>query len=222
MGGWLGVWLIVNYADNKGYDYPLIRMKYLLLLVIAPFILAETVVQAHYFLGLEPEVITSCCGALFSLQGTSVAADIIAFPRVPLEIIYAATMILLLAWGLYAYRRSQGGYVFAASTFLAFLISMVSFISFISIYIYELPTHHCPFCVLQQEYFFIGYLYFLTLLAGTITGLGVGILNPYRQAASLQGILPGIQQKLILASLIFFGAFTAMAVFQIIFSNLRM
>ncbi|MDD5642288.1 MAG: hypothetical protein PHX53_11610 [Syntrophales bacterium] len=217
-----GTWLIVNYTDNKGYDYPLIRMKYVLLLVIAPFILAETVVQAHYFLGLEPEVITSCCGALFSVQGASVAADIIAFPRVPLEIIFAATMILVLAWGLYSYRTGQGGYVFAAAAFLAFLISLMSFISFISIYIYELPTHHCPFCVLQQEYFFIGYLYFLTLLAGTITGLGVGILNPYRQTASLQGILPGIQQKLILASLIFFGSFTAIAVLQIIFSNLRM
>ena len=217
-----GIWLIVNYTDNKGYDYPLIRMKYVLLLVIAPVILGETIIQAYYFFGLEPEVITSCCGALFSAQGASVAADIIAFPRVPLEIIYTATMLLLLGWGIFSYRTGRGKYVFTASAFLAFLIAMVSFISFISIYIYELPTHHCPFCVLQQEYFFIGYLYYLTLLAGTITGLGVGILNPYRQTASLQGIIPGIQQKLILATLIFFGSFTALAVFQIVWSNLKM
>ena len=27
-----GFWLILNYADNQGYDYPLIRVKYILLL----------------------------------------------------------------------------------------------------------------------------------------------------------------------------------------------
>lgn len=217
-----GLWLIVNYTDNKGYDYPLIRMKYALLLVIAPLIVAETVVQAKYFFGLEPEVITSCCGALFSSQGASVAADIIAFPQGPLELVFGATMVLLLGLGVFVYRTGRGGYFFAAAAFLAFLVSMASFISFISIYIYELPTHHCPFCVLQREYFFIGYPYFLTLLGGAITGLGVGLLHPYRETGSLKGILPGIQQRLILFSLIFFVSFTAMAVLQIIFSNLTM
>ena len=28
-----GVWLVVNYADNQGHDYPLVRMKYSMLLV---------------------------------------------------------------------------------------------------------------------------------------------------------------------------------------------
>jgi hypothetical protein len=31
-----GVWLILNYTDSQGRDYPLIRRKYSLLLVIAP------------------------------------------------------------------------------------------------------------------------------------------------------------------------------------------
>ena len=46
-----GVWLIVNYCDNRGYDYPLIREKYILLLLITPLILAEAVMQAGYFGG---------------------------------------------------------------------------------------------------------------------------------------------------------------------------
>ena len=36
-----GLWLILNHADNLGHDYPLLRAKYLLLLIIAPFVLAE-------------------------------------------------------------------------------------------------------------------------------------------------------------------------------------
>ncbi|MDD5245336.1 MAG: hypothetical protein PHU49_15115, partial [Syntrophorhabdaceae bacterium] len=34
-----GVWLILNYTDNKAVDYPLIKKKYLFLLVIVPFII---------------------------------------------------------------------------------------------------------------------------------------------------------------------------------------
>lgn len=60
-----GVWLILNYVDNKAYDYPIIKKKYLLLLIMTPFLLAETTLQTNYFLRLRPDVITSCCGTLF-------------------------------------------------------------------------------------------------------------------------------------------------------------
>ena len=217
-----GVWLIVNYTDNQGYDYPLIRMKYFLLLIIAPLILAETFVQANYFFGLEPEVITSCCGALFSAKAGNVTADIISFPPRTMEIAFFATMLLLSALGIVNYRTGKAGYVFAVTAFLAFLIAVASFISFISIYIYELPTHHCPFCVLQQEYGCIGYPLFLALLGGAQAGMGVGILTPYRETGSLKGIVPGIRKKLILFSLICYAAFTVTIIYKIIFSNLKM
>jgi hypothetical protein len=216
-----GLWLIVNYTDNKGYDYPLIRMKYVLLLIIAPLILAETVVQAKYFFGLNPEVITSCCGALFSANANNVAADILAFPPRPLEIAFTGNMLLLLGWGIFSYRTGKGGYFFAVTAFLAFIISIAAFISFISTYIYELPTHHCPFCVLQREYGYIGYPLFLALLGGAQAGLGVGILTPYRDTGSLQGTLPAMQKKLILISLIAFASFTMISLYQMVVSNLK-
>ncbi len=31
-----GLWLIINYTDNKAHDYPLIKIKYGLLLFITP------------------------------------------------------------------------------------------------------------------------------------------------------------------------------------------
>ena len=36
-----GLWLVINYADNQAYDYPLIRGKYVLLLILAPLVLTE-------------------------------------------------------------------------------------------------------------------------------------------------------------------------------------
>jgi hypothetical protein len=216
-----GLWLIVNYTDNQGYDYPLIRTKYVLLLIIAPLILAETIVQANYFFGLDPEVITSCCGALFSTQSSSVAAEIIGFPPRPMEIVFFVTMLLLLGGGIFSSRTGKGGYVFALTACLAFLISIASFISFISVYIYELPTHHCPFCVLQQEYGCIGYPLFLALLGGEQAGLGVGIMTPYAEIGSLKEILPALQKKLVLLSLICYTLFTVIITYKIIFSNLK-
>lgn len=217
-----GVWLIVNYTDNQGYDYPLIRMKYILLLIIAPLILGESVVQAKYFFGLEPEVITSCCGALFSAKAGNVAADIIGFPRWPMATAFFATMPLLLAWGIFSYRTGRGGYVFAFAAFMAFVISVAAFISFISPYFYELPTHHCPFCVLQQEYGCIGYPLFLALLGGAQAGLGAGVLTPYLGTGSLKETLPAILKKLVVISLICYAFFTIITIYEIIFSNLKM
>ena len=113
-----GLWLIINFADNRGYDYPLIKVKYLLLLVIAPLILTETIIQAKYFLGLNPEVITSCCGSLFTADTKGVASEIISWPRPVMEITFYAAMIGALALGVVFYRTGAMGYGFSAADFL--------------------------------------------------------------------------------------------------------
>jgi len=217
-----GLWLIINFTDNRGFDYPLIKVKYLLLLIITPLILAETIMQSNYFLGLNPEVITSCCGSLFTADTKGVASEIVSLPRSVMEIAFYGTMMGALVLGAVFYRTGKMGYGFSAAISVTFLISIASFISFISIYFYELPTHHCPFCILQKEYGYIGYFLYLLLLAGGLTGMGVGLLMPFRQMPSLKETLPAIQKHLTLISVICYLSFTAIATFQIIFSNLKM
>jgi hypothetical protein len=217
-----GLWLILNFADNRGYDYPLIKPKYLLLLVMTPLILTETIIQAKYFLGLNPEVITSCCGSLFTADTKGVASEIVSFPRLVMEILFYAAMAGSLVLGVVFYRTGAMGYGFAAAVLATLVISIASVISFISIYFYELPTHHCPFCILQKEYGYIGYLLYLLLLAGGLAGMGVGLLMPFRQIPSLKAALPAIQKHLALTSISCYLFFTAIATYQIIFSNLKM
>jgi hypothetical protein len=217
-----GLWLIINYTDNRGFDYPLIKVKYLLLLIITPLILAETIMQSNYFLGLTPEVITSCCGSLFTADTQGVASEIISWPRPVMEIVFYAAMMGALALGAVFYRTGKLGYGFSAVIALTFLISIASFLSFFSIYFYELPTHHCPFCILQKEYRYIGYFLYLLLLLGGLTGMGVGLLMPFRQRPSLKETLPGIQKHLTLTSVICYLSFTVIATYQIIVSNLKM
>ena len=214
-----GLWLIVNLVDNRGYDYPLIKKKYAFLLILTPLILTETVLQTGYFLGLTPNIITSCCGSLFSTGEKSLTSDIIAFPIIPMKVTFYLTMGLTLTSGLFFLLRNKGAYLFACFSGLTFLVSIASILSFISVYFYELPTHHCPFCILQREYHYIGYPLYLTLFGGTISGIGVGVLMSFRNIKSLAGILPSIQRKLVVVSLISFLVFAGLVTCTLLFSN---
>ena len=49
-----GIWLILDAADSRAWDYPLIRTKYRLLLGLSPVLLIGATLQASYLLALEP------------------------------------------------------------------------------------------------------------------------------------------------------------------------
>ena len=214
-----GLWLILNHADSGGYDYPLLRAKYRFLLVLAPLVVAEAVLQGLYFLNLEPDVITSCCGSLFSSENAGVAAEIASLPAMPMMGAFYSVMALTLIAGVWSYRSGKGGWLFPVLSGIAFFVSTAAVISFISLYFYELPTHHCPFCILQKEYHYIGYPLYIFLLAGTVTGLGTGVLLPFRNIASLSGTLPALRRRLTLISVLCYILFSAIASWPILFSS---
>ena len=217
-----GLWLILNYADNRAYDYPLIKKKYLLLLIVTPMILAEMVLQASYFLALHPNIITSCCGSLFSTGEAGLASEMASLPIIPMKIVFYLGMGLTTAAGFYFYRKGKGGYVFSAMSAVTLLVSIISLISFISLYFYELPTHHCPFCLLQREYGYIGYPLYLALFGSTVSGIGVGVLMPFRNLQSLTEIIPPMQRKLTLISLVLSLIFIIVVTYRIVFSDFRL
>ena len=211
-----GAWLIVNYADNRGRDYPLIRLKYGFLLVLAPIVLIETAAQAAYFGGLKADVITSCCGSLFSSASSGVASELAALPSSPTRIAFYSTVAALVVAASWFRRRAVGGYVVSGLSVLAFVVSIAAIISFISLYIYELPTHHCPFCILQREYHFVGYPMYALLFIGVIAGLGLGLLYHQRQTPSLASVLPSLTRRLALVAMACFGLFAAISTYVMV------
>lgn len=217
-----GVWLIINFTDNKAHDYPLIKAKYLLLVMMAPFLLAEAIVQSIYLLELKPNIITSCCGILFSAGSENVVGELIALPRKLSQIVFGASIALTLAFGLYFYTTQKGAYLFSITSVVTFVFSIIALISFISIYFYELPTHHCPFCILQKEYGYVGYALNSTLLLGAVFGLGVGALAPFRKIKSLNDSLPLIQKRLCFMSMLLYFGFSLITALGILLSNLSL
>lgn len=215
-----GLWLLMNYIDNRGYDYPLIRKKYSFLLIIAPLIVLEAILQANYFLRLRPDIITSCCGTLFSIGEKTLVSEIVALSGAPMKFIFYGSMALNCAAGVFFYRRGRGGYFFSVLSAVTFVVAILSILSFISLYFYELPTHHCPFCILQGEYGYIGYPLYLSLFGGGIAGIGSGALTHFKVIRSLAEIVPAVQRRLIMISLVLFLLFTVLVTYKMISSNL--
>jgi hypothetical protein len=203
-----GVWLIINHVDTRGYDYPLIKTKYGLLNILAPLILLEAVLQFAYFLNLKADVITSCCGSLFSSDKHSIAGEIAGLPNGPMQLAFFGMMLVTVAAGVLFYVKGKGGYLFSFLSSLTFVVAAASLVSFICLYFYELPSHHCPFCILQKEYGYVGYALYATLLGGGVCGLGVGALMPFISHPSLSRVIPLIQRRLALVTLALYLLFT--------------
>lgn len=217
-----GVWLIVNHVDTRGYDYPLIRAKYGLLNILVPLVLLEGLFQFLYFLNMKADVITSCCGSLFSTDKHGIASDIAGLPPFPMQLAFFGGMAATVASGMYLYRSGRGDRLFSIISSLNFLISAAALVSFICLYFYELPTHHCPFCILQREYGYIGYLLYATLLGGAICGLGAGALAPFGSLPSLSAVIPTIQRRLVLATILLYSLFTLITVARMLTTSFRL
>ncbi|PKN19129.1 MAG: hypothetical protein CVU71_10145 [Deltaproteobacteria bacterium HGW-Deltaproteobacteria-6] len=217
-----GLWLIVNHVDNQARDYPLIRKKYAMLLGLSPLIIAEAVFQWLYFSGMKADVITSCCGSLFNSGQTGVGSEITALPVVSAMAVFYGGIVLTLLSGIIYLVKGKPGYLFSIISGLFFLISCASLISFISLYFYELPTHHCPFCILQKEYGYVGYLLYASLMTGVVSGLGVGVLMPFRRIKSLASGLARFQRRLTLISLVSYCIFAGISICRMVLTDFTM
>ena len=217
-----GVWLAMNYVDIQADDYPLIRPKYKLLLVLTGMLLLEFYLQLRFFGAMRADVITSCCSTLFSASNQTIAGEIAAIPAKASMIIFFGTFLFMERIGGYYLHTGKGATIFSRLTVWFFVFAVVALISFISVYYYELPTHHCPFCVLQKDYHYIGYPMYTTLLLGTIFGIGVGMLNRYRNIDSLKNVIPVTQITWCWISMISYLLFVLIAVYPMIFSDFRL
>lgn len=192
-----GCWLVLDHVDNRGWDYPLIRVKYGALVALAPVLVGSAVVQGAYFLGLRADVITSCCSTLFSGGGVTVTSNsVAALPHGLALSLLAAAVVAVLASGGVVLRWRRFGVVHALLSLVAFGVGMAAIISTISVYVYELPHHHCPFCILKWEYGHIGYALYIPLFVGTVCGLGTGVAGWAARRPSLAAVAPSVARTL--------------------------
>lgn len=215
------VWIALNYIDQRAEDYPFVKAKYTYLIFLSPFVILDAYLQYAYFLGLKPNVITSCCGALFSESGRGLAGSLSALPIKTTMYAFFTVIGLVLISGILSLLENPHWpkYLFSFLSVSSFVISVTAVISFISLYFYEIPTHHCPFDILQGNYGYIGYPMYITLFGGTFFGTMVGLTEPLKRVRSVHGIIDKLQKKWTAASLTLIVIFTVISLRPIIFSS---
>ena len=107
-----GVWLVLNHVDSRAEDYPLIKPKYRFLLGLAPLVVAEAVLQAAYFLRLDPDIITLCCATLFSSGSSALPLGTLWDWRIPLGLAFYAVSAAAIGSGLFYSIKGKGGGLF--------------------------------------------------------------------------------------------------------------
>lgn len=216
-----GGWLILNHLDLSTETFPLVKTKYMALLVITPLYLIDLALTWFYFRGLDPSVITSCCGALFSESGTKLTSTLSGLPPYETMVTFfvASGLLGLLFLSNLFSKRPLLRYMLGVGGLFYLVISIASVISFISVYYYELPTHHCPFDILQKEYHFVGYPLYGSLFTATMGSMATGLTEVFRGKKGIETPLRRIQKRLLIGGLGGLLVFVALVLYPMLFSE---
>jgi len=165
-------WISLHNEDIKHENQPFVKQKFGLFILIFFLFISELVLEWVMFSSIDIDKMVSCCGTLYSSSSTSTISTIFALDtKLLLSLFYGNFLLIYLSYFI------KNRYLFAFSNIFFVIISLVSLIIFFGTYIYELPSHHCPFCFLQQDYYFIGYFIYSLLFLGTFYGLLVGFIG---------------------------------------------
>jgi hypothetical protein len=167
-----GFWLVLHYLDIKTKDLIHTKIKFAFFIVIFFLLFGEILLECIMFYSIDTNKIVSCCGTLYSSASSSFISKIFLIKKPMLLSIFYGNFIILSI--LYIAKNSKIlsiKHIFSIGNLLFLIISIISLISFFGTYIYELPTHHCPFCFLQKDYNYIGFLIYILLFIGTFYGI---------------------------------------------------
>ena len=165
-------WVLLNAQDMKSETQPYIKLKFQLFIPLYIFLVIEVMLEATMFLSIDIKDVVDCCGVVFSSSDGSYIAEVIGAPA------YIQTSLFYTVFAMmnYAYYREKKG-LFSILNVLFLLVSLTTLIGFFGTYIYEMPTHHCPFCFLAKDYNYIGYILYISLFTGTLFGSVLGLIK---------------------------------------------
>ena len=161
----LTLWFYVHYYDSRTKNYLWFKQKFWLFSFIFLLFTLELWLDFTYFSQIDTHLPVSCCSTLFGqLEGAN-----------PLPFGLSISMLLILFYLLYILMiltiKTVYPLLFMVASIVFVYIAYYAVVYFFGSYIYQLPTHKCPFCMLQPEYYYIGYLLWGTLFLGTYIGL---------------------------------------------------
>jgi hypothetical protein len=167
--------------------------------LLIPFIVADVIFQILYIANLDPDIITSCCAVVFS-EAVGEGGNLLgSLPQTTMLGLYYGTIVVLLGLALLMNDRVAGlklagkrgqktlSFLYAAGWLWFFGLALAVITSVLSSYIYAMPFHRCPFCIIKQEYGYIGLAIYFTLICGTFFGISTALAEILGRRSDLAG-----------------------------------
>ncbi|MFA5233274.1 MAG: hypothetical protein WC390_02660 [Sulfurimonas sp.] len=165
-------WLKLHAEDMKDKNQPYTKPKFRLFIVTFFLFITEIVLEGFMFANIEIDKMVSCCGSIYSSSANSGISALFSITTTSLLALFYGNYLLIV---LFYYLKNR--YLFAVANMFFVVVAIVALILFFGTYIYELPSHNCPFCFLQRDYYYVGYLIYGMLFTGTFYGFVVGFIN---------------------------------------------
>jgi len=189
----MSAWIAGHNCNNKLESLRYTRLKYGILLFLILLTLVETILTYLNFYSIDPTAVVTCCSSIYSATSDGASA-ILSIKPFHAFYIFIASYVLLLS-SLFI-KKPQ--YI-AISSIIFFFSGTLNLILFTSTYIYELPSHKCPYCILQIEYHYVGYLFYIAMFISTASGINSYIHH------KISGVVPkAIYLQCFTASMIYF------------------
>ena len=165
-------WIMLHSEDIKHETQPYAKKKFLFFIVAFFFFISELILEGIMFSAIDLEKMVSCCGTIYSSSSSSYISKIFTIDAATLLGVFYGNFLLMVIF--YILKKK---YLFSIANIFFIIISIVTLIVYFGTYIYELPSHHCPFCFLQSDYYYVGYLIYALLFTGTFYGLATGFID---------------------------------------------
>ena len=167
----LMLWFYLNHYDLRTKNYQWFHEKSLLFMLIVLLILGELWLDFHYFSAINTHQPVHCCSTLFGqLEGANPLPFGLSITGL-LVLFYLSFFLTLMTLWL------EKMVLYLVSNILFLFLSYYGVVYFFGTYIYQLPTHKCPFCMLQSEYHYVGYLLWFSLFIGSFLGINGAIIH---------------------------------------------
>lgn len=159
-------WILLHNRDSKDENQPYIREKFAFYCLIFFLFIGEVILEFVMFDAIDVKSVVDCCGVIYSSSSASYFSYLLNINHWLLLSLFYLLFVLM-----FLFYRLKNRYAFALVNLFFIIVSLITLIAFFGTYIYELPTHKCPFCFLQKEYDYIGYFLYVFLFLGTFYGL---------------------------------------------------
>ena len=173
-----GWWIVINHVDLQLEGFPLTEFKSWYMVMLFPLLVVDLLMQILYFTGLDPSVITSCCGVIFEVGGEGFGSSVASLPPKLARVLLLGflAVLIVLSYMMQWENKTAGKIAYAFGSGVGLVLGIAGVVAFVAPYIYMMPALHCPFIFLDQEHLNYGYLVYIPLFAASFLGVSLAVL----------------------------------------------